>query len=86
MHLYLGSDFLPLKGLLTQFSELSKFNHLNVTDPIGINTWLIHVTSYKHEKQLLKVLKTSPLRFDSQLYEFYEQTDSKYIMIIIFGY
>ena len=81
MHLYIGHNYIPLKGLLIQHSELAKFNYLNVTDQIGINVWLIYVISYKNKRQLLKVLKISPLRFDSQLYEFYDQTNGKLILI-----
>ena len=77
MHLYISNDFIPLKRLLIQYSERAKFNYLNVTDQVGINVWLIQVNSPKNRKQLLKVLKASPLRFDSEVYQFYEQTRGK---------
>ena len=77
MHLYISNNFIPLKRLLIQYSEQEKFNYLNVTDQIGINVWLIQVNSPKNRKQLLKVLKASPLRFDSEIYQFYEQTRGK---------
>ena len=73
IHLYIGRNFHPLRRLLIQYSELAGFNYLNTTDQIGINVWLIHVVSYKDKKKLLKVLKISQIRFDSHLYEFYEQ-------------
>ena len=77
MHLYIGQTYDPLKRLLSQYSERAAFNYLNVTGQMGVNVWLIHVPSYKGKKKLLKVLKTSPLRFDSQLYEFHEQSNGK---------
>ena len=75
IHLYIGRNFDPLKRLLIQYSERAAFDYLNPTDQVGTNVWLIHVTSYKAKRQLLKTLKTSPLRFDSQLYEFHEQVN-----------
>ena len=77
MHLYISNNFIPLKRLLTQNSERAKFNYLNVTDQVGINVWLIQVNSPKNRKQLMKVLKASPLRFDSEVYQFCEQTRGK---------
>ena len=77
LHLYVGHHFDPLKRLLIQYSKRSEFNHLNQNEQMGINVWLIHVTSYKNKKQLLKLLKISPLRLDSQLYEFFEQKNGK---------
>ena len=84
MHLYISNNFIPLKRLLTQNSERAKFNYLNVTDQVGINVWLILVNSPKNRKQLLKVLKASPLRFDSEIYQFYEQTRGKLISVHLF--
>ena len=78
MHLYIGYNFLPLKRLLIQYSERAEFNYLNVTDQIGVNVWLILVTSPKNRKQLLKVLGVSPIRFDSEIYQFYEQIKGKF--------
>ena len=82
MHLYFGHQYFPLKELLIQYSEKAKFNYLNETDQIGINVWLIRVVSDEDRNKLLEILKTSPLRFDSQLYEFYEQKSGKLIFII----
>ena len=84
MHLYISNNFIPLKRLLTQNSERAKFNYLNVTDQVGINVWLIQVNSPKIRKQLLKALKASPLRFDSEVYQFYEQTRGKLISVHLF--
>ena len=81
MHLYIGQSYDPLKRLLIQYSERAAFNYLNVTDQMGVNVWLVHVTSYRGKKQLLKVLKASPLRFDSELYEFHEQANGKLTLI-----
>lgn len=77
MHLYISNNFVPLKKLLIQYSERAKFNYLNVTDRVGTNVWIIQVNSPKNRKQLLKVLKASPLRFDSEVYQFHEQTRGK---------
>ena len=77
MHLYIGQTYDHLKKLLSQYSERAAVNYLNVTGQMGVNVWLIHVLSYQGKKKLSKVLKTSPLRFDSQLYEFHEQSNGK---------
>ena len=73
---------MELKELLIQYSEHAKFNHLNDTDQIGINVWLIYVNSEEGSKELFRVLETSPLRFDSQIYEFYEESRGKTIRCI----
>ena len=77
MHLYIGRNFGAIKDLLSQYAEHSRFNYLNATDQIGVNVWIVHVISGKDKKQLLKVLKTSLLRFDSQLYVFHGQKQGK---------
>ena len=84
MHLYIGYNFLPLKRLLIQYSERAEFNYMNITNQIGVYVWLILVTSPKNRKQLLKVLEVSPVRFDSEIYQFYEQTMGKYISMHLF--
>ena len=84
MHLYISDNFIPLKRLLIQYSEQAKFDYLNVTDRVGINVWLILVNSPKNRKKLLKVLKASPLRFDSEVYQFYEQTRGKLSSVHLF--
>ena len=65
-----------------QYSEKAKFDYLNETNQIGVNVWLIRVVSDEGRKQLKKILESSPLRFDSQLYEFYEQKSGKSIFMI----
>ena len=65
-----------------QYSEKAKFNHLNETNQIGVNVWLIRVASDEGRKQLKETLESSPLRFDSQLYELYEHKSGKSIFII----
>ena len=44
--------------------------------------WLIRVVSDEGREQLKEILKSSPLRFDSQLYELYEQKSGKSIFMI----
>ena len=72
MNLYLSNDFLPLKQLLLEYNDHTKFEHLKMKDQIGVNMWLIH-TSNESRLQLAEILKLSPLRLDSQLYEFHEK-------------
>ena len=79
MHLYIGRNFTVIKELLTQYEEHSRFNYLNTTDQIGVNIWIVYVISPKDRLQLMNILKVSPLRFDSQLYVFYEQTKGKLV-------
>ena len=82
MHLYFGDRYFALKELLNQYSEKAKFNYLNETNQIGVNVWLIRVVSDGGRKQLNEILESSPLRFDCQLYEFYEQRSGKSIFMI----
>ena len=82
MHLYFGHQYFALKKLLIQYSQKATFNYFNETDQIGVNLWLIRAVSDDHRKQLNELLKTSPLRFDSQLYEFYEQKRGNSIFMI----
>ena len=82
MHLYLGDRYFALKELLIQYSEKAKFNYLNETNRIGVNVWLIRVVSDEGRQQLNEILESSPLRFDSQLYELYEHKNGKSFFMI----
>ena len=73
MHLYLGNDFMPLRKLLLENTDQTKFEPAKIKDQIGVNMWLIHTTTNQSRIQLSDILKASPLRLDSQLYEFHEQ-------------
>ena len=73
MHLYLSNDFMSLRKLLLEYDDQTKFNYSNMEDQLGVNMWLIHTTSNQSRIQLAESLKVSPLRLDSQLYEFHEQ-------------
>ena len=64
---------MPLRKLLLENNDQRKFGPIKTKDQIGVNMWLIHTTTNQSRIQLSDILKTSPLRLDSQLYEFHEQ-------------
>ena len=64
---------MPLRKLLLENNDQTKFEPTKIKDQIGVNMWLIHTTTNQSRIQLSDILKTSPLRLDSQLYEFHEQ-------------
>ena len=64
---------MPLRKLLLENNDQTKFEPIKTKDQIGVNLWLIHTTTNQSRIQLSDILKTSPLRLDSQLYEFHEQ-------------
>ena len=79
IHLYIGQQFWHFKQLLKTQELASRYDHLNPTSQIGINIWLIHTTTKENSETLVMSLKTCPLRLDSQVFEFYENGNSKNI-------
>ena len=79
IHLYIGQQFRHFKQLVKTQELASRYDHLNPTSQIGINIWLIHTTTKENSETLVMSLKTCPLRLDSQVFEFYENGNSKNI-------
>ena len=71
LHLYLMNHFEPLKSLLYSYKNVTKFNPAHPKETYGLNVWIVHVVDEKRREHLLDVLKESPLRFDSHMFEFF---------------
>ena len=80
LHLYLVDHFDPLEKLLKGQANATKFDHREKTLLYGLNVWIIYVIGEGKRKELIKILKKSPLRFDSYIFEFYEGTFSRVIV------
>ena len=76
-HLYLAEQFEPVKWLLIHHANVTKFDNLEQNELYGLNTWIVHIVGAKKKEQLIKVLKNSPLRFDSHMFEFFETDESR---------
>ena len=71
MHIYFAKSLQPLKGLLLEEKELSKFEYLNPQkQQMGINIWLIHAADRRRKQTSTKILESCPLKFDSHVFEF----------------
>ena len=68
----MDSDFLELKNLLIEYDKLLNFDHVSEKEQMGVNVWIVHISGQENTDSLTKVLNTSPLRFDSHVFGFYE--------------
>ena len=79
IHLYIGQQFRHFKQVVKTQELASRYDHLNPTSQIGLNMWLTHTTTKENSETLVMSLKTCPLRFDSHVFEFYENGKGKNI-------
>ena len=71
MHIYFAKSLQPLKGLLLEEKELSKFEHLNPQkQQMGLNVWLVHAADRRRKQTSTKIFELCPLKFDSHVFEF----------------
>ena len=71
MHIYFAKSLQPLKGLLSEEKELSKFEHLNPEkQQMGLNVWLVHAADRRRKQASTKIFELCPLKFDSHVFEF----------------
>lgn len=71
MHIYFANSLQPLKGLLLEEKELSKFEYLNVQkQQMGLNIWLVHAADRRRKQTSTKIFESCPLKFDSLVFEF----------------
>ena len=73
MHLYLAESFHRLEELLTAYSNVTNFNHKQQTSLFGLNVWIIYIVGESKRKELQRMLKKSPVGFNPQVFEFFEQ-------------
>ena len=80
MHIYFAKSLQPLKGLLSEEKELSKFEHLNPEkQQKGTNIWLVHIADRRRKQTSTKIFESCPLKFDSHVFEFsHEITKGKF--------
>ena len=71
MHIYFAKSLQPLKGLLLEEKELSKFEHLNPQkQQMGLNIWLVLAADRRRKQTSTKIFELCPLKFDSHVFEF----------------
>lgn len=71
MHVYFAKSLQPLKGLLLEEKELSKFEYLNPQkQPMGFNIWLVLAADRRRKQTSTKIFESCPLKFDSHVFEF----------------
>lgn len=74
IHIYYAKVFQPLKDLIMEQTELSKFDHLHLQkQQMGLNVWLVHAIDRRREQNLTRTLKHLPLSFDTHIFEFYRE-------------
>ena len=74
IHLYIaGDEFKSLQGMLQSQEKASRFDQFN-RNPLGsVNVWIVYVKNENKRKIFRDTLNNSPLRFDSHVFEFYEE-------------
>ena len=77
LHLYLADQFHPLDELLKEQENATKLNQEEQNALYGVNVWVIYVVGEDKRKDLLTLLKKSPLRFDSYVFEFFDPIQGK---------
>ena len=73
IHLYIaGDEFKSLQGMLQRQEKASRFDQFNRNSLGSVNVWIVHVRNENERKIFRDTLNNSPLRFDSHVFEFYE--------------
>ena len=78
IQLYLAENFHRLEKLLMDYSNITKFNHKQQTSLFGLNVWIIHIVGESKRKELQRILKKSPVGFNLQVFEFFEQDEGMF--------
>ena len=73
----------PLKNLFESHENATKFDTKEQNELYGLNVWIIYVVGEKGRNNLLEVLKKSPLRFDSNVFEFFDSNGGKIKNIVL---
>ena len=72
LHLFIADNFETLKEMLLAQRDAAKFDSREENILYGECIWVIHVIGYRTHRILMKVLRKSPIGFDSQVFEFFE--------------
>ena len=74
IHLYIaGDEFKNLQEMLQRQEKASRFDQFNRNSLVSVNVWIAYVR-HKNERKIFRdTLNNSPLRFDSHVFEFYEE-------------
>ena len=74
IHLYIaGDEFKSIQEMLQRQEKASRFDQFNRNSLVSVNVWIAYVRNENERKIFRDTLSHSPLRFDSHVFEFYEE-------------
>ena len=74
IHLYIaGDEFNSLQEMLQRQEKASRFDQFNRNSLVSVNVWIVCVKNKNERKIFRDTLSHSPLRFDSHVFEFFEE-------------
>ena len=74
IHFYIaGDEFISLQEMLQRQEKASRFDQFNRNSLVSVNVWIAYVKNENERKIFRDTLNNSPLRFDSHVFEFFEE-------------